>query len=308
VAGVINRIKLYPLVLYFSLTYALVAVVLFFSFDLKEAGIATPVNALMVAAATIIQIIFILLIYASKKKLFFFILLFTSAALNVSSAVALALLIHKYFFTILFQIITIHYIVFILKYRLVSLKRVYLKAAQITSYVFILALLVWEIVVGYFIMTRTESRWLESIFYNAYDLLLIVILCYNTIKISYMRKIKLVLKNDRIYLNDIDLNKILNEDYVSFVKAILNNKNKCYEIFNAEAKFQKNCESCLKDNLTVECCQKFGILFEKLENINKIMYFLRIGKIKIPINKDRLKYDGWKVALSRDLVVKNDEI
>ncbi|HQJ06035.1 MAG TPA: hypothetical protein PLI57_06625, partial [Spirochaetota bacterium] len=114
-AGVINRIKLYPLVLYFSLTYVLVAVVLFFSFDLKKEESATPLNALMVAAATIIQIIFILLICASKRKLFFFILLFTSAALNVSSAVALALLIHKYFFAILFQIITIHYIVFILK-------------------------------------------------------------------------------------------------------------------------------------------------------------------------------------------------
>lgn len=276
-----------------------------FNISGKEAEIATPVNALLVATATIVQLIFIFFIYASKKKLHFFILLFTSAALNVIFAVVLSILIHRDYFTIPFQIIVIHYIMFVSKYQIVSLKSFYLKTAQIVSYIVISALLLWEIVVGYSIMTRTEPRWIESIFYNIYNLGLIVILCYNAIKISYIKKIKLELRDDCIYLNDIDLTKILNEDYVSLVKSMLNNKNKCYEIFNAEAKFQKNCEKCIKDNLSVECCEKFNILFNKIENIRKIMSFLRIGKIIVPINKDRLKYEGWKVILSKDITIEN---
>lgn len=303
--NVFNKVKLFFLILYLSLTYILITVVSSFNISGKEAEIATPVNALLVATATIVQLIFIFFIYASKKKLHFFILLFTSAALNVIFAVVLSILIHRDYFTIPFQIIVIHYIMFVSKYQIVSLKSFYLKTAQIVSYIVISALLLWEIVVGYSIMTRTEPRWIESIFYNIYNLGLIVILCYNAIKISYIKKIKLELRDDCIYLNDIDLTKILNEDYVSLVKSMLNNKNKCYEIFNAEAKFQKNCEKCIKDNLSVECCEKFNILFNKIENIRKIMSFLRIGKIIVPINKDRLKYEGWKVILSKDITIEN---
>lgn len=305
-AGAINKIKLYSLILYLSLTYIMITVVSSFNISGNETEIATPVNALLVATATIVQAIFIFFIYASKKKLYFFILLFTSAAVNVIFAVAFSLLINRDYFTIPFQIVIIHYIAFVSKYQIVSLKSFYIKTAQIVSYIAISALLLWEIIVGYSIMTRTEPRWLESIFYNIYNLGLIVILCYNAINFSYTKKIKLVFSDKSIFLSDIDMTKVLNEDYVSLVKSMLNNKNKCYEIFNAEAKFQKNCEKCLKDNLPVESCEKFNILYDKIENIRKIMSFLRIGKIIVPINKDRLKYDGWKVVLSKDLIIEKD--
>ena len=159
---------------------------------------------------------------------------------------------------------------------------------------------------AYSIVVREEPRWIESTFYNVYNMLLSFALLLSGIylKVGIYRVVHI--SSEDIFIDDYNFSESLGKVNIEIIKCFLQ-KNTDYKrcsdlyavlnekgIINSKASNWK-CGECLEKNYTVTGCPKYKNIDNRIREIRKLFESLEIGTILYPENKMKILSEGWKL-------------
>ena len=251
------------------------------------------------------------------KKRFFLTLFIPSFLLTAACSITLGLLVHRDYFSSLFQLVLIYWRLFVFKNSLFtslhSKKQFYTYLFIINTVIFGLAM-VWIMFMGYAIATRQEPRWAESIVYNAYNLVLIFILGAVSLRLQLRRFRIITVSGDNLYIDNWNFSSYFGEIDKKIVLLFLHSRNEitCSVIdehvrdgmHEGRGKATKwECNDCLEQDFTATRCPKYKNIYNRILNIKKLFESLEIGTLISPQNKRQIKTEGWKLRLFDDVRV-----
>jgi len=251
------------------------------------------------------------------KKRIFLPLFIASFLLTAACSITLSLLVHRDYFSSLFQLLLIYWLLFAFKNSLFtslhSNKQFYTYLFIINTVIFGLAM-VWIVFMGYAIATRQEPRWAESIVYNAYNLVLIFILGAVSLRLQLRRFRIITVSGDEFYIDNWNFSSYFSEIDKKMVLLFLHSPKKttCAVIDEhirdgepegrgKESKWE--CNDCLEQDFTATRCPKYKNIYNRILNIKKLFESLEIGTLISPQNKRQIKTEGWKLRLFDDVRV-----
>jgi len=271
---------------------------------------------LILISFVIIGTIYYILLNISNSKLFISTFSITFSIITAGTIYS-SLVLHRDYFTHIFQIIIIYWLIYVYKSDLFisvhSKKKFYSSIFRIDTFIFA-AFSVWIIVMGYAIATRQEPRWAESIIYNAYNLILVILLGVSSLdlKLKRFRKIRII--NKKLYIDNWNFTQfftdIEKEIIIQFLKTESNLTCSALEFLvskdsrkQTENSNKWDCSICLEKEFTATQCPKYKKLYNRILNIKKLFETLEIGSIIAPENKMQIKQIGWKLRLFDDVRV-----
>lgn len=298
---------------FFSFSYTLVTFLIF----LNPSG-APPDNPfkkilyVFLLSIMLSSIFYFTLHYLSliKNIKIFLINLFIHCFITIITIIYLGLNIHRDYFSLIFIILTIYYIVFLSKLDIFRQNKNFYRAVYFFSIILIVVIFFWILLMGYSIVKREEPRWIESILYNVYYISIIIILYFKNFKISYLLKRKIQLIERKIFIDNFDLSQIIGEDYIKILRVLFYKKRaNCYEINDSLKRNQTNhyiecSEDCDKK---AHLCNSYRNIYNKINYCKKILELLKIGTIKNPPNKRNIKNEGWQLILEKECMLEFQE-
>lgn len=254
-----------------------------------------------------------------QNRNIFLLSFFGSFALFTGAAVWLGLTLHRDYFTHIFQLVLIYWLLFIFKNNLFaslhSKKQFYTFLFILNTIIFGTALL-WIIFMGYAISTRQEPRWAESIVYNSYNTVLIFLLGAASLRLQLQRFRNIRVTGGDLYIDNWNFSRYFSETDKNIVIQFLTAEGNltCFMLEDAlretggngtgsVKKTQWSCRECLEKGYTTTRCPKYKNLYNRILNIKKLFETLEIGTIITPENKMQIKEEGWKLRLFDDVRV-----
>ncbi len=228
-----------------------------------------------------------------------------SAFLCIAGVVFSGVYIHRDYFVIPFQIIVIFYILFLRHAVKSKFNRHFKKIIFIITISELIVLLQWTIFVSYAIVVRSEPRWIESIFYNTYNSLLIFMLFFYTYKFYYLIKRKVIISSESLVVDDNNLDEIFNKEHIIIIKALFTNTATC-SFLRDELNLNNvsnTCEECHNKEYTASLCKAYKNIYNKILFTKKIISLLNLGEVVYPENKFNIKKIGWKLIIRKNIDV-----
>ena len=277
-------------------------------------------NSLQVSAVMLITFAVLLVIYylllAIKDSLRFIILFCLSFIIIEAGTLVSAAMAHKDFFSHLFQVIIVYWLIFFFRNDLFfsshRQKTFYTGLIWINTIIFAV-FSVWLIFMGYAVVTQQEPRWAESIIYNAYNLLLVILLGVSSLRLQLKRFRRLRITDDKLFIDSRDFSGLFNSTEKDLILEFVRTGDSitCADIVKKYSSNDKktgknikwNCGECIDNNFTASQCPKYKKIYNNVLNIKKIFETLEIGTIISPSNKMKIKESGWKLRLFDDVRV-----
>jgi hypothetical protein len=214
---------------------------------------------------------------------------------------------HRDYFTVLFQTIIAFFIVYVhrISYGVGSLKsRFAVEGIYRVTLLIVFCLSLWTIAMGYAVATRQEPRWIESIFYNIYNILLIFALysAASGIRLRGMRRI--AIGPASLKIDDYDFTHYLGQVNLDMINHFLNSKDNgvlCSELAVYLLNHHKgsaskwDCRLCVEQKQKVTLCPKYKSVYNRILEIKKLFETMEIGTIVSPQNKLNILAEGWRL-------------
>ncbi|MBI9105025.1 MAG: hypothetical protein JEY99_21600 [Spirochaetales bacterium] len=185
------------------------------------------------------------------------------------------------------------------------------------STIFFILWFLWLMLMGYAIVTRQEPRWKESIIYNVYSAVLLLILLIQILNLRARMYRRVVVTSGTIRIDDYDFTEYLGKSNLSIIQAFIHNKKKvtCSQLIsfiedqkeNNDSNMQINCSECIEQGFKVSLCPKYRSLYNRILYIKKLFESLEIGTIISPENKMNILTLGWKLRFFDDIRVFDKE-
>lgn len=251
------------------------------------------------------------------NKNLFLLYFFGSFTLFTGLTVWLGLALHRDYFTHIFQLVLIYWLLFIFKNNLFaslhSKKQFYTFLFILNTVIFTTALL-WIIFMGYAISTRQEPRWAESIVYNSYNTVLIFLLGAASLRLQLQRFRNIRVTGGDLYIDNWNFSRYFSETDKNIVIQFLTAEGNltCFMLEDViregggvkdGSKTKWSCRECIDKGYTTTRCPKYKNLYNRILNIKKLFETLEIGTIITPENKMQIKEEGWKLRLFDDVRV-----
>jgi signal transduction histidine kinase len=316
----INKKEL-GLVLFFSL--APVMIVILGYYDLSGAGPLSSIqsmSSMIKLGSTLFVLFFITFVFLLnlKSKKLFLSLVITSLLITLILAIHLASVIHRDFYTMFFQLLTIHYTLFLLRadVDLVGFSRSkFIESIFSISKWYFIIITAWIIIMSYSIVIRSEPRWIESTFYNLYNFLLGISMLVIAIILKSKNYLHVKIDKKNIWVNENSISKHFSPIEFTILYSFFihpQGKRNCASIIkflqkNSESYADKNfeCDECYIKDWAPSQCREFKGL--KANYISKIKTKIELAKIGTIIsaseNRKRIKEEGWELCLFNNVKV-----
>jgi len=282
-------------------------------FSPSGAGPSTPFDSavtplLMSLTSGTVFFIFMFLCLITERRSFFIVLFSVSFALFASLAVILGIFYHRDYFTISFQLVFIYYVLFLLK---IEFFRSRLGSMLLYQGLFIFSLiaavifLVWISLMGYAIATRQEPRWIESLLYNIYNIMLTLILVWAAFQVKLKLYTRVELTHNSVIIDgQYDLSKKFGRIELDIVKLFFTRIDRpvtCSELLeylkrhNEYYKHKEvTCGECIEKDFKATSCGYYKNFYNRILEIKKQLELFEVGTIISPENKLAIKQSGWK--------------
>lgn len=246
--------------------------------------------------------------------------------LHLVGLVALGLSLHRDYFTLVFTTVFAFLIVYVSSFRTRhdaktltgpappamrdSIRHLVTVVTAVTALVS-----VWIILMGYAISTRAEPRWAESILYNVYFVVLVVIMvgAISSLR-GETRRTVCVAENSFVadghefagVLGEVNL-RLLNQFMVSRGESL-----QCSQLAlaipsrnePAVTEIRRECEECRRQRYTATNCRRYRNLYNRIRDIRNLLESLEVGTILSPENKMNVVAEGWKLMLFENVAVR----
>lgn len=265
--------------------------------------------------------LFILPLVWNRKK--YFLSIFSlSFVLQLSLLVLCALFIHRDYFTMVFQLFLMYPLIFFFQYKIIFTgpqESVHVRRMYYLSVIFFVLWFVWLLMMGYSIVTRQEPRWIESIIYNVYISVLLLMLFIHMLKLRSRMYRRVFISSGTIKIDDYDFTEFLGKVNLNIIRTFilyhnknvtcslliscLNDRNQDNTLINIH-----DCEECLSKERKVTLCPKYKTIYNRILDIKKLFESLEIGTIISPDNKMNILTEEWKLRFFDDIRVFDREL
>lgn len=220
--------------------------------------------------------------------------MFLSLLAQIVLAILCASLLHRDFMTLFFQIVAIHYGLFVdaaPRYR----SRLFLAFGErlfVVSLFIVGFFLFWIALMGYAIASRTEPRWVPSIGYNSLNLVIAAYICVATFSLRDRSRRELVVDGSSLLLDNLDVLPLFSpaaRPLALYLAALPEGSSLvCSE---AQALFDN--KGCEKDCGKATTCAEYRYLYNRIHEVKKVFSALKIGRLVSPDNKQLILERGW---------------
>ena len=164
----------------------------------------------------------------------------------------------------------------------------------------------WLCLMGYAISTRQEPRWIESIFYNIYNAMLLIIMYFEIIQLRSRLYRRVVIGSGRITIDRYDFTSFLGEMNLKIVTRLARSAGRNVRCSDLMADISQSgddtpCSRCVSESAKATLCPRYKTLYNRILDIKKLFESLEIGTVIYPENKMRIIEEGWKLRLFDDI-------
>jgi len=249
------------------------------------------------------------LAFAVSRPMRFVAVLWATVAALILASISMGVLVHRDFFTAAFQyalgafVAALYYVATRPNPSQDSkgFLRALSKAGLIVSFFYV----EWIILMGYAISTRAEPRPVESILYNVYNLVQVLILLLTSRWVERKTFHRVIVEGKRLDVDGRDLLSVLGQKKAEIFRSFAleaYRSLRCSEIqalFREEADeaADERCAACTEQTTKVALCSRYRNTYNSILELKRVLEFLEIGTINAPENKRRILTDGWKLVL-----------
>lgn len=169
---------------------------------------------------------------------------------------------------------------------------------------------VWTMLMGYAIATRQEPRWAESILYNLYNVLLLVLVYFQIVGLRDLFLRSLVISDVGTQINGYDVAPLLGPTSVETLRILAKRQGSvsCDELYNHlvesghvnhEGK-RWTCDECKLRDFKVTMCPKYKTLYNRILEIRRVLETFDVGTVVLPENRREIRDEGWRLRLFQD--------
>jgi hypothetical protein len=270
------------------------------------ASASTPLLMSLAGGAVFVLCMFLSL--KTENRSLFVILFSVSFVLYATLAVVLGIFYHRDYFTISFQLVFIYYVLFLLKidsFRSGLGNMLLYQGLFIFSLILAVIFLFWISLMGYAIATREEPRWIESLLYNIYNIMLTLILIWAAFQVKLKQYARVEITDSSVIIDgQYDLSKKFGRIELDIVKLFLTRVNRpvtCSEMLEYLKRhndFYKHkettCGECIEKDYKATSCGYYKNFYNRVLEIKKQLELFEVGTIISPENKLAIKQSGWK--------------
>lgn len=229
----------------------------------------------------------------SRRPPFGFLLLFSLLA-QVLLALYAARVLHRDFLTLIFQAVAIHYALFLdaaPHYR----SSIYLKFAEllfIATILLVFFFLSWIFLMGYAIASRSEPRWIPSIGYNVLNLAICIFLLLANFSLKDRSKRELIVASDALLLDNLDVLPLFSPSAKPLAIYFVQHADGP-GLICSEAQHLIGADACDRSCSKATNCSEYRYLYNRIHEVKKVFFALKIGVITSPENKQTILENGW---------------
>lgn len=266
------------------------------------------------------SLIFIVPLLWQQKK-HFFLIFSLSFVLQLCLLALCSIFIHRDFLTMVFQLFIMYPLILFSRYKVafaepqevIQSRRMYN-----LSVIFFVLWSVWLLLMGYALVTRQEPRWAESLIYNVYILILILMIFIHLLKFRSRMYRRVYITSAKIMIDNYDFTGFLGKVNLNIIHIFIlnNNKNVTCSIISSSFSVRDqnnglsnkwNCAECLINGNKATLCSRYKTIYNKILNIKKLFESLEIGTIISPDNKMNILTKGWKLRFFDDIRIIDKE-
>jgi hypothetical protein len=259
-----------------------------------------------------------LLIYRCSGATFFPLLL-GGLVLSAVVAVAAALLLHRDYFSIVFQVFMNHVIIATLRTGLLTSRfqdsRFSRRFFQ-TSLAVLILFGVWVIVMGRTIVVREEPRWIESTFYNLYNCVILFILYLGITRLRESLFKHIEVRSKSLIVNGYDITPLIGSTNLLILRCFASmqrDRITCAAIdacaFGDDDEIRSDevgvdgcvkkwtCEECIANGYKATQCTRYKTIYNGILDLKKTLETFELGTILPPSNRRNILTEGWKLML-----------
>lgn len=216
---------------------------------------------------------------------------------------ALALTVHRDFFTAVFQELMILPILFLVRVwtaRETMLERATLGALERIAIILAAFYAQWIFMMGYAIATRSEPRPIESVAYNAYNLGLVLILLFSSARLNLMGFRRVFMNASSVRIDERDLTALAGERKVALLNRFAASPNlrlTCAQINAGEAECPAPADGmCSPESTKAACCPRYRSTYNRVLELKKFLEAMEVGSITSGTNRRNVLEDGWRLV------------
>ena len=264
--------------------------------------------------------IFIIPLVWQKKK-YFYLVFSISFAFQICLLILCSVFVHRDFLTMVFQLFIMYPLIFFYQYKLAfsgSQESIQSRRMYILSVIVFILWALWLLLMGYALVARQEPRWAESLSYNVYILILLLMLFIHLLKLRSRMYRRVFITANTIRIDNYDFTEYLGKVNLNIIHTFILNQNKnvtCSLLISCQNdRNQDNtlknihaCEECLNSESKVTLCPRYKTIYNRILDIKKLFESLEIGTIISPDNKRNILTEGWKLRFFDDIRVFDKE-
>lgn len=227
--------------------------------------------------------------------------------LAVSGSIVFGALVHRDYFSAVFQYILAFIALYFYDLRSRSPSEVHyetFRAVGRAGYVLFFFFTFWIMLMGYAISTRAEPRPIESIIYNCYNALLDIAILFSSrhLLLRSYRTLSLGAEG-AVLLDGAPIDFVLGVAGLRVLRAFLASPERratCADIARlaeGSGKRKTNCSDCASEEVKASLCPEYRATYNRVLELKKLLEFLEVGTIVPPQNKRRILIEGWRLAL-----------
>ena len=250
-----------------------------------------------------------------KQRKTFFLVFYLSFFLQLSLLVLCSIIIHRDFLAMVFQLFIMYPLILFSQNDIIfSGPQAVIQSRRMynLSVIFFVLWSVWLLMMGYALVTRQEPRWAESLMYNIYTLILILMTFIHLLKFRSRMYRRVYISSTTIRIDNHDFTEFLGKVNFNIIHTFILNYNKnvtCFMLIpcltdrdqNNTLSSQLDCEECLSRKSKVTLCSKYKNIYNRILEIKKLFESLEIGTIISPDNKMKILTEGWKLRFFDDI-------
>lgn len=216
--------------------------------------------------------------------------------------------VHRDYFTLIFQAICLHYIALLKIMPGLNSRAFFNHIEKLYHFTIgvIVFFLIWIAMMGYAIATRSEPRWIPSIAYNIYNLILCCVLYLSNLDLHRKSKRELSIVELRIRIDHLDITPLVNPMALPLALYLLSNQRSkpltCRIAQPLLGDDGSQCDACSKATL----CPRYKYLYNRIHELRRLFQALRLGVITNPANPQNVLEEGWRFEPDASITVVAD--
>jgi hypothetical protein len=162
----------------------------------------------------------------------------------------------------------------------------------------------WLMLMGYAISTRAEPRVFESIVYNIYNLVLILVLFGASWQMKQRSFSRVEVGMQTLLVNGKDISGMVGPKKARLLHEFATAEDRrlrCPEIQAilrpGEPDSAADCATCGNETVKAAQCGRYRTTYNSVLDLKKMLEFLEIGTITTSANRRNILTDGWKLVL-----------